>query len=270
MKVTIAPDFQSLLNEHAPEELAQLEENCLSDPKHERMPPVLLWANAPKPNTIVDGHHQHAIRTKHRLTIKYAKLDFESRQEAKAYAFCVQLGRRNWSQSQRAIALAEYTKLRRPQGRPTGNSVTLPSIDKLAETAGVGTSTMGQAAKVSDTGAAAIVNGIKRGDFSASDAASVTDLPKAEQVKVAAEAKREGTTLRKARESVAPKPKPKRGQPTFDVRKFRDLETALGKCIRLNSDLKEHCGGNVYHAEIKDHLNESLKVLPRWRKGVKA
>lgn len=70
--------------------------------------------------------------------------------------------------------------------------------------------------------------------------------------------------------ATAPEPatpaKPAKGQPTIDLRKFSDLETHLGKAVRMNTEIKEHCGGAEYHEKIRQHLNESLKVLDTWRK----
>ena len=44
MNVSISPDFRDLLPEHSEDELQQLEKNCLDDPRHERMQPVIVWS----------------------------------------------------------------------------------------------------------------------------------------------------------------------------------------------------------------------------------
>jgi len=57
-----------------------------------------------------------------------------------------------------------------------------------------------------------------------------------------------------------------KGKPKVDVRKFAALEKQLGAVVRLNTAIKEHCGGGEYHEQIRQHLNECLKVLATWRK----
>lgn len=179
MKVTIAPDFEHLLPALTDAELAQLTANCEADPDHERMPAVIIWEN--QKNTVIDGHNQYRIRTKLGLKIKYAKVSFEDRDEAKRYALDVQFGRRNLDASQRAMA---YAKLpRKAEGKPKANSVNLPSIKSLADSAGVSEKTMTFAAKVADKGAAPIVKAVESGELKVSDAAAIVELPKAEQVK---------------------------------------------------------------------------------------
>lgn len=180
MKVSIAPDFEHLLPPLSAEELHQLEANCKADPKHERMPPVVVWKN--HKNTIVDGHNQHRIRDRARLKIKYVGVEFETRDEAKQYALDVQFGRRNLGVSQRAIAYAQLP--RKVEGKPSANSANLQSIEELAEKAGVSERTMSDAAKVVDNAPAAVVKAVAEGKANVSDAASVADRPKAEQAKL--------------------------------------------------------------------------------------
>ncbi len=244
MKVFIAPDFKNLWPEHTVDELAQLEANCLADPDHERMPPIILWKN--HKNTVVDGHHQLAIREKHRLKIRYASLEFETRDHAKAFAAGAQLGRRNLTESQVAIAIAEVYRLRRYAhggNRKNGQAVSVP-LEKLAETAGISEKTMRSAANVVDKAATPIVEGVKAGDFSVSDATTILDRPKKQQTKIAAKAKREGKTLDKAATEFEPakldrqplSEKPKRsGQPVVSTKDRKDaLQTHAKLCRALS------------------------------------
>lgn len=177
MKVAIAHDFEHLLPALSDAELAQLEANCQADPNHERMPPVVVWSN--HKNTIVDGHNQHRIRERLRLKVKFCKMEFESRDEAKRYALDVQFGRRNLDASQRAIA---YAKLpRKPEGKPNSNMANLPCLDELAEAAGTSKRTMQAAVKVVDHAPSAVVKAVESGAIKVSDAAAVAELPKSDQ-----------------------------------------------------------------------------------------
>ena len=109
MQVSIEPDFQNLLPPLSEAEQDQLQKNCLADPKHEQMPPVIVWAN--HNNTIVDGHNQHRIRKQLGLKIRYAIVEFGARDDALRHALDVQVGRRNLTESQRAIAYARLPRV---------------------------------------------------------------------------------------------------------------------------------------------------------------
>jgi hypothetical protein len=181
MTPTIAPDFQNLLPEHTPEELEQLEANCMLDRKHERMPPVLLWKN--HHFTIIDGHHQYAIRKKLGLELRYAYMNFATRDEAMKYALDSQFGRRNLNASQRAMAYAKLPRQSAGGDRKTDRSANLhfDPIAKLAENAGVSERTMKSAAKVVDKGSEALIAAVNSGEVAVSTAAKIADLPKSDQ-----------------------------------------------------------------------------------------
>lgn len=94
-------------------------------------------------------------------------------------------------------------------------------------------------------------------------------LPEKDQEKVAEKLKSgKAETVREALPKSTAKPKTGRGEPTIDARKFKALEDSIGKCVRLNTELKQHAGGPAYHESIRVHLNESLKVIKDWRKSV--
>lgn len=179
MKVNFAEDFQGLFGPHSAEESAQLEESMLADISV--IPPCALWANAPKPNTMIEGHERYRISQKHGLKIKFVKLSFDTRDEALDYARKAQLGRRNLTGSQAAMLVAELNKRRKPAGKPSGNVANLQGLDSLAKKAGTSARTMSSAAKVAKHGARKVIEAVKSGDVAVSDAAAVADKPKAEQ-----------------------------------------------------------------------------------------
>jgi hypothetical protein len=57
---------------------------------------------------------------------------------------------------------------------------------------------MQSAMKVADNGAPDVIHAVRAGNFSASDAATIADLPKQQQAELAAVAKRNGSTLKAA------------------------------------------------------------------------
>jgi hypothetical protein len=195
------PEFQNLLPPHTDAELNQLEENCKADPNHERLPPIQVWRNGGDSGSdiIVDGNNQHRIREQLGLKIRSVMLDFDSRDAALRYALDVQFGRRNLTASQRAMAYAALPRM--PEGRPGENVANLQRLAELAEAAGVSKRMMSDATKVADKAAPDVAQAVLAGDFSASDAAKIADLPEQEQNQIADEAKRGGTTLSKAAET---------------------------------------------------------------------
>lgn len=238
MKVTIAPDFESLLPPLSDAELAQLEQNCLDDPKHENMPPVILWSN--HKNTLVDGHNQNRVRTKHNLKIKYVRRDFDSRDDAKRFALDVQFGRRNLDASQRAMA---YAKLpRKTEGKPKANSANLQSIAELAESAGVSERTMADAVKVADKAPAAVAKAVAAGEVKVSDAAAVAELPKAEQSAALKQVTSGKAKTLRAAVADTPSPEPKadrqwgEGDSLDDVQ--ADLKEVAKRCKQLSQFIR--------------------------------
>lgn len=206
MKVTIAPDFRDLFRPLTKEEIEHATLNNLDDPKHERIPPVVVW----KVSTdwiIVEGHHTHKIRENLRVngkpvTIRYHKMDFPDRDSALAYAIRAQLGRRNLDASQIAMALAKLPKAKRGKKPSDEFPVNLPEIqtrEELAAESGISSKTLGFADKVEATGAKPIKAAVAAGDVSVSDAAAIADLPKREQTAALAKVKRgEAKTLKEA------------------------------------------------------------------------
>lgn len=67
-------------------------------------------------------------------------------------------------------------------------------------------------------------------------------------------------------EAIAKPAKP--GKPKVDVRKFDAFEKQIGAAIRANTALKDHCGGQFYHEQIRQHFNGILKSLRDWKKDV--
>lgn len=260
MNVATAADFKNLWPEHSAEELANLERNCLDDPKHERMPPIVLWADGPKPNTIIEGYHQHAIRERHRLTIKYAKLKFETRQDAMIFALRAQLGRRNLNASQLAIGLAELSKIVGKNGTPG-----VLNLESAAKEAGISTQTAYNAKKVSEQGSKPLVDSVKAGETAVSDAVAVADLPKPEQTAALKKVQSgRAKTLRGAAfdpeqlEKQPPTRRPKKsGKPIVTKKERTEVQKHLGGLIRCLKTL-----------ELYDEFEPALSAIAKRLKQI--
>lgn len=212
MKVTIAPDFRDLFRPLTDDEFKQVQANNLDDPDHERVPPIVVWDGL-----IIDGHHTYKIRSNLRINgkpvkIRYHKMWFADRDDAMAYAIRAQLGRRNLTPSQIAMALAKLPKLSRGGNHQPDQSANLQDGEfpeksahfqadrgTIAEEHGVSERTLRTADAVHEHGAKVIQDAVTAGDISVSDAASVIDLPKSEQAAALKKVKSgKAKTLRKA------------------------------------------------------------------------
>jgi hypothetical protein len=253
MKVNFAPDLQPFrdLNEREQELLA---ERIRTEPTARH---VTVWANAPKPNTILDGHNTLKECERQGMKPVFVKLRFDSRQEARAYAIRAQLGRRNLDPEQFAYWLAELTKETRSHGGRPDNSANFAELSELAEEAGVSRRTMGSAARVADKASAAVKQMVANGEVAVSDAAAIAGLPKAEQTKIATKAKRKGLTLRKASTAFNPKElgsKPKRGKEILPARTRKEALDTFGKLLRILDKLR-------ISADVESELNTILKAI---------
>lgn len=286
MRPQIANDFRHLLPEHSDEELRQLKANCLSDPKHIRMPPVIVWAMTKSKHLIIDGHHQYAIRSSNALRIRYAVMNFATRDEAMKHSLDIQFGRRNLDSTQRAMAYAKLPRNAHGGDRKSEENGEAPEngdadqganlrLAELASQAGVSERTMEFAAKVNDQGAVALIRAASSGEVSVSDAAAIVHLPKAKQEAVLKKV-RDGkaATLREA----APKqrkratdfdPKEldkqagrngkaaKQGAPEVSRLARKELSQNLGKLIRS----LDACGIGDEFAKCTNEMSARVKKL---------
>lgn len=277
MKVSIAPDFRDLFRPLTDEEFEQAKANNQSDPEHERIPPVVVW-QCGKEWIIVDGHHTHRIRENLRVNgkpvkVKYHKLDFADRQSAMAYAIHAQIGRRNLDASQLAMALAKLPKAKPGRsgngGQLAGNSETRES---LATEAGIGIKTLQRADKVTEHGAKAVQDAVTSGEVSVSDAASVVDLPKKEQLAALKKVVNgEANTLKAAAKPKESKTKrAAKGKEVVSSAKLVDMLTKkhVGHIARGLTEIAEANGGEGEQFNKADAgLNQLIRALQEMRKG---
>lgn len=271
MKVKIDPEFSSLIPAVPDSEAGELERDVLADGKF--TDPLIVWKHQ---NTLLDGHRRFKLMTKH-PSLKAPPpvvMDFESRQEAHDWIIRHQLSKRNVNEAQRKYLIG---KLWSENGRSAGNpqfSPQNPNSDKLSELAeqhGVTERTVRRAAEFAEAvdavaeDAPKVKDAVLSGEVHATtrDLEALAELPARQQERATnAIANGEVTSVGQA----VRRAKPKTGQPKVDVRKFANFEKHLGKGVRMNTEIKEHCGGAEHHEKIRKHLNEALKELAVWRK----
>ena len=102
ISIRIDPEFKALIPPLSQEEFAQLEENCVRDGIRD---PLVVWPQPDGSDILMDGHNRWAIFNKHpnRLDLNYRRMEFDSRDEAKAWIIKNQFGRRNLSAYDRSV-----------------------------------------------------------------------------------------------------------------------------------------------------------------------
>lgn len=114
--------------------------------------------------------------------------------DALGFVISLNVMRRHLSESQRAMAAARIATLREganqhssknigPEAKPA--SIEAPSQASAAESLGVGRSSVQRARKVVEKGSKALQHAVESGEVTVFKAASVTDLPKSEQMAAA-------------------------------------------------------------------------------------
>ena len=125
----INPEFKSLIPPLAPEELAQLESNILSDGCRD---PLVTWQG-----TLLDGHNRYAICQRHGIKFTTVEMEFADEDAAMDWMDANQLGRRNLTPDQRSIMRGRrYNRTKKAKGGDYGNQHT-PKLqsDTLPDTA---------------------------------------------------------------------------------------------------------------------------------------
>jgi len=102
IKLTIDPEFQTIIPSLSPEEYKGLEDALVSEGCRDSL---VVWNN-----TLIDGHNRYEICKKHNIPFQIAELRFDSRDDAKIWIYKNQLSRRNltdYTKSEIALAMKE-------------------------------------------------------------------------------------------------------------------------------------------------------------------
>ncbi len=269
MKIRIDQEFSQLIPALSEEHDSELEREVLNDGRF--LNPLIVWKHQ---GILLDGHRRYKLSLKH-PSLKIPApvvMEFDSRQEAHDWIIRHQLSKRNITEAQRRYLLG---KLWNENGRSAGNpqktsqKPNSATVAELAAEHGVSARTVHNAAEFAEAVDAvptpvksAVLSGEVNG--TARDLEALAELPKKQQQKAATaiaerKVKSVGAAVKEA--------KPKQGSPKVDVRCFSELESQIGKAIRANTSCKEKCGGANYHEQIRQLMNDALKVLAQWRKS---
>ena len=115
MSITIDKEFQSLIPPLSPEELQQLEENCVKEGIRDAL---IVWKQPGGNDILIDGHNRWNISVKHGgIPFQIKQMDFPDRNAVKLWIIDNQIGRRNLNlydrtnlEDQKRNILAEQAK----------------------------------------------------------------------------------------------------------------------------------------------------------------
>lgn len=159
MSIRIDKEFESLIPPLTDEEFKQLEENIVRDGIRD---PLVVWHVPNGDDILIDGHNRWKIAAKHAgIPFDIKRMNFDLRDDVKAWIIQNQLGRRNvndFVRSELALQLkpllAAQAKKRQGMRRDLGNipQKSAESRDELAKVAGVSHDTIRKVEKIKEMG----------------------------------------------------------------------------------------------------------------------
>lgn len=252
--IIIDPEFQKLIPPLTAQELSQLEDNIA---RHGCRESLVVWQDH---NILLDGHNRYDICCRNNIVFKSEQIVLASRDDAKAWIIKNQLGRRNLSESQRAMLATALEEVFAGQARQRQvaalkqNASTvvanLPqrtpgkASEQAAAAMNVSPRLVSAAKKVKVEGSANLQQAVMSGEASVSAAAEVATLPKNQQDRIVAEGAKAVTKaardIRQQRRIVAkaeyeadagtiPQDQPIRPLADDQLRRLRELVKQLEK-----------------------------------------
>lgn len=175
--IKIDKEFEMLIPPLADEEFAQLEENCIREGIRD---PLVVWSAPEGDDILIDGHNRWKISAKHggiRFEIK--RMEFDSRDDVKAWIIQNQLGRRNLNTYNRSLLalelkplIAERAKKRQDLGLKSDEGAR--TDETLGKIANVGKDTIRKVETIERDGSDYIKEKVRSGDITINKAYLVT------------------------------------------------------------------------------------------------
>ena len=170
MSITIDKEFQSLIPPLTPEELQQLEENCVKEGIRDAL---IVWKQPDGNDILIDGHNRWNISVKHGgIPFQIKRMEFPDRDAVKLWIILNQFGRRNLSAYDRSVLalklkplIAKKAKENLHQGQePLQKSVNPVNTQKeLAKPAGVSHDTIHKVETIQNSGDKQLISDVREG-----------------------------------------------------------------------------------------------------------
>jgi hypothetical protein len=210
--IIIDPEFQGLIPPLTAQERADLEASLKADGC---IAPLVVWVDH---NILLDGHNRFEFCRKHDIECEIHEIVLDSREAAKAWVIKHQLGRRNLTESQRAMlatvladiysvgAKARQEASRARPGQQIGDKAraNLPAPgeprprDQAAADMNVSPRLVQAAKKVKEEGTEELQSAVRAGEVSVSAAAEIARLPREDQERIVAGGKEEVARVARA------------------------------------------------------------------------
>lgn len=183
MKLTIDPEFKALIPPLAPEELAQLQLNIITEGCRD---PLVTWRGV-----IIDGHNRFEICTTNGIEFQVVTKDFDDRSSAIEWIIRNQFGRRNLSPYERtrlALRLEEAIKERAKANQkhaggavPQKSAEAVETREEIAKLAGVSRDTVDKVKQIEKSAAPEIKAALANGEISINKAHLTVKAKKEEE-----------------------------------------------------------------------------------------
>jgi ParB-like chromosome segregation protein Spo0J len=212
--------FTDLMRPLDAQEYAILRDSMKTRP--ECIPPIVVWEDGIKNDTIVDGRHRYEAAAELKVDIPIVYIPFKTLEEAQAWCIDSQRGRRNLPPGLLAQLALRLTKL---QGI---------TQQQAAQALGVSVATITRTAKVAENAAPEVVKAVAAGDVTVRDAAAVSELTAEQQIKALALVETgQAQTLREASREVTKRPrKTKQGREKVPTPHRKAAMVAFSRLVR--------------------------------------
>jgi hypothetical protein len=183
-KPVIEPELKALLPRQTPEEIDILEKSLRTEGLRDKL---TVWKRGPDDFVLIDGMTRFEICERIGIPIdssRYQIVELKDMNGAKKWMLRNQLGRRNLTDTQRAMIGARLADLEKGANQHGTRDST--SQAKAAEVVGVSRKSITRAKKVLKKGAPELIDAVDSGKVDVKSAAKVADLPKEEQAAVVA------------------------------------------------------------------------------------
>lgn len=120
MSIIIDKEFQSLIPPLTPEELQQLEENCVKEGIRDAL---IVWKQPDGNDILIDGHNRWNISVKHGgIPFQIKRMEFPDRDAVKLWIIDNQLGKRNLIPYDKTVLLLKRKEILSKIARQISNS----------------------------------------------------------------------------------------------------------------------------------------------------
>jgi 16S rRNA G966 N2-methylase RsmD len=235
-EIKIDPEFHSLIPPLSDEEFVQLEQNLIDEGCRDSL---VVWKEM---DILVDGHNRFEICERHKIPYKVHKISLPDRHTAMVWTIKNQVGRRNLSETQRAMCAARLANLERGDNQHTAIAGT--SQKDVAKLFNVSEDSIGRAKAVLATRSTELIEACDKDQIAVSAAAEIATLPTEVHADVIASGK-------KGISAAVNQIKKKKTE-----KKKKEKQERKKKLAAIGSTSKDFPRMQINHADFRDGLKK--------------